>query len=254
MPFWFATAVIHLFMCWLHVASLNNYAFINSNCYGLSFSLIKGNLWSYVCICRNSWSCTSSNWATAYDFQQCGILISVDSDEPVQPPFKLRNSKWCLVSSLILIEYSTDKQMLWSDCAYAQADLRLCLSHTPHCWKYLASAQLVVDAYLSISGQLSVVTWFRLWILLACVILTYLVLFDFDSLRPINNLSVIKERVFLGWTSSKLWLIFLLKDTTQWRRWGSNPLTLGLESSTLLLSHCAPYYMFDTVGFVPFKH
>ena len=27
------------------------------------------------------------------DFQQCGILTSVDSDEPVQPPFKLRNSK-----------------------------------------------------------------------------------------------------------------------------------------------------------------
>ena len=31
----------------------------------------------------------------------------------------------------------------------------------------------------------------------------------------------------------------LLKDTTQWRRWGSNPRPLGLESSTLLLSHCA---------------
>ena len=34
------------------------------------------------------------------DFQPCGILTSVDSDEPVQSPFKLRNSKWCLVSSL----------------------------------------------------------------------------------------------------------------------------------------------------------
>ena len=27
------------------------------------------------------------------DFQQCGILTSVDSDKPVQPPFKLRNSQ-----------------------------------------------------------------------------------------------------------------------------------------------------------------
>ena len=27
------------------------------------------------------------------DFQQCGILTSVDSDEPVQHPFKLINSK-----------------------------------------------------------------------------------------------------------------------------------------------------------------
>ena len=62
----------------------------------------------------------------------------------------------------------------------------------------------------------------------------------FDSLRPINNLSVIKGRVFLGWTSTKLGLMFLLKDTTQWRRWGSNPRPLGLESSTLPMSHCAP--------------
>ena len=62
----------------------------------------------------------------------------------------------------------------------------------------------------------------------------------FDSLRPINNLSVLKGQVFLGWTRTKLWLIFLLKDTTQWRRWGSNPRPLSLESSTLPLSHCAP--------------
>ena len=31
--------------------------------------------------------------AVTCDFQQCGILTSVDSDEPLQPPFKLRNSK-----------------------------------------------------------------------------------------------------------------------------------------------------------------
>ena len=62
----------------------------------------------------------------------------------------------------------------------------------------------------------------------------------FDSLRPINNLSVIKGRVFQGWTSTKLGLMFLLKDTTQWRRWGSNRRPFGLESSTLPLSHCAP--------------
>ena len=42
-----------------------------------------------------------------------------------------------------------------------------------------------------------------------------LVVVGFDSLRPINNLSVIKGRVFLGWTSTKLGLMFLLKDTTQ---------------------------------------
>ena len=68
-------------------------------------------------------------WAVTCDFQQCGILTSVDSDEPVQPPFKLRNSKCCMVSSLTIIEYSSGTQRLLSDCTYAQADLRLCWSH-----------------------------------------------------------------------------------------------------------------------------
>ena len=31
--------------------------------------------------------------AVTCDFQQCGILTSVDSEEHVQPPFKLRNNK-----------------------------------------------------------------------------------------------------------------------------------------------------------------
>ena len=48
------------------------------------------------------------NWATTYDFQLCGILTSVESNEPVQPPFKRSNSKRCSVSSLTLIEYSSD--------------------------------------------------------------------------------------------------------------------------------------------------
>ena len=42
------------------------------------------------------------------DFQQCGILTSVDSDEALQPPFKLRNSKWFSASSLTILEYSSD--------------------------------------------------------------------------------------------------------------------------------------------------
>ena len=46
------------------------------------------------------------------DFQQCGILTSVDSYKPVQPPVKLRNSKWCSVSSLTVIEYLSDKKRL----------------------------------------------------------------------------------------------------------------------------------------------
>ena len=50
--------------------------------------------------------------ASALDFQQCSILTCVDSDELLQHPFKLRNSEWCSVSSLTIIEYSNDQQRL----------------------------------------------------------------------------------------------------------------------------------------------
>ena len=50
-------------------------------------------------------------WAAEWDFQQFDILTSVDSDEPLQTLFKLRTSKWCSVSSLTIIEYSSD----WSE-------------------------------------------------------------------------------------------------------------------------------------------
>ena len=58
----------------------------------------------FYCMLVLSWS--SYIWAVACDFQQCGILTSVDSYEPVQPPIKLRNSKWFSVSSLTITEYS----------------------------------------------------------------------------------------------------------------------------------------------------
>ena len=73
---------------------------------------------------------------------KCGILTSLDSDELVRPPFKLRNSKWCSVSSSTVIEYSSDKQWLWPDCTYAQAGLSFCLSHIPHCWKAHVAAHI----------------------------------------------------------------------------------------------------------------
>ena len=44
-------------------------------------------------------------------------------------------------------------------------------------------------------------------------------------------------------------LCVLLKDTTQWRRWGWNPQHLGLESSTLTPSHCAPLVIHYQVTF-----
>ena len=45
-------------------------------------------------------------WASTCEFQQCGILTNVDSNESVQPPFKLRNSKCCSVTSLTSLRIS----------------------------------------------------------------------------------------------------------------------------------------------------
>ena len=62
-------------------------------------------------------------------FQQSWI----DSHEPVQSPFKLRDSKWCSVGSLTtLIEYSSDLQRLWSDCGRLIRGFAGTLWHIPH--------------------------------------------------------------------------------------------------------------------------
>ena len=111
---------------------------------------INTNLGSSFCLFwpRQMLSRLICIWASAWDFQQCGILTCVDLDEPLQPLFKLRNLKRCSVSSLTLVGYSSDKQRLWSYCAYAQADLRLCWSLIPHCWKSHALAHFVFSHYM----------------------------------------------------------------------------------------------------------
>ena len=100
-------------------------------------------------------------WAVAWYFQHWVILTSVDSDEPVQPPLRQRNSKLCSVSSLTFIEYASDLQRLWSDCAYAQADLRLCWSHITHCWKSHVAAHVLFDCFDRVNNYNSAVAqWY----------------------------------------------------------------------------------------------
>ena len=67
---------------------------------------------------------------------------NVNEPWPVQPSFKLRNSKCYSASSWTFIKFSRDLQRLWSDCAYAQAGLSLCWSHIPYCWKPHVMAQI----------------------------------------------------------------------------------------------------------------
>ena len=85
----------------------------------LLFHVTVSKRWSLKCTSLLFFWCPSSSrdrkdvshiWSTTCNFKQCGILTSVDTDEPVQHPFKLRNSKRCSVSSLTLIEYSSGKQ------------------------------------------------------------------------------------------------------------------------------------------------
>ena len=80
------------------------------------------------------------------DFQQCGILTSVDSDEQVQPPFSLETQndvKSVLNTHRIFKRLAKALIRLRVYCAYAQADLRLCWLHIPYCWKSHARAQLL---------------------------------------------------------------------------------------------------------------
>ena len=60
---------------------------------------------------------------------------------------------------------------------------------------------------------------------------------------PVNNFSVVSGRSSWVKPVPSTDKSVLLKDTTQWRRWGSNLQPLNLESSTLPLSSCAPWTM-----------
>ena len=97
-------------------------------------------------------------WAMTCDFQQCGILTCVDTNKPVQFPFKLRNSKWCSVSSLTLIEYSRLAKALIRLRVYVQAGLSLCWPHIPHCWKSHVAAQMSISCVLEASVSCSIIS------------------------------------------------------------------------------------------------
>ena len=100
---------------------------------GYKILILKGQSTAMV-FSELKFACKHWKWAMTCDFQQCGILTCVYSDEPVQPPLKLRNSKLCSVSSLSVIECSRNLQRFWSDCGY---------EHIPHCWKSHAAAQII---------------------------------------------------------------------------------------------------------------
>ena len=60
-------------------------------------------------------------------------VTSKDSDQPVQPPSMTRVFVYLPLNSLVAVEGQCDQRRLWSDCADAQADLSLRLSHQCYC-------------------------------------------------------------------------------------------------------------------------
>ena len=85
--------------------------------------------------------------------------------------------------------------------------------------------------------------------------LVYVCLFVwFDSLRPINNLSVKQGRVFLGWTSTKLGLMCLAQwpqrsDAGEARTPGPSVSSQALYHwATVLPSWCMCWYIFLMTG------
>ena len=72
----------------------------------LEFLSLKGG-------CRGSSETTLVKMSNCWKSHAAAqFLTSVDTYEPVQPPFELRTSKRCSVSSLTLIEYSSGEQRL----------------------------------------------------------------------------------------------------------------------------------------------
>ena len=71
----------------------------------------------------------------------------------------------------------------------------------------------------------------------------------FDSLHPINNLSVKQGQVFLGWTSTKLGLVCLAQgsqgsDAGEARTRSPSVSSHGLSISSQALYHWAPTLKF----------
>ena len=145
------SCIVKMLQCWVLVLQLYDIAFIIQKVNEYDQEMPQSQTIDQPMVRRERdiehWQL--QNWAVTCDFQR-GILTSVDSYEPLQPPFKLKNPIWCSDSSLTVIEYSSDLQWLWSDYAYAHTDLRLCWSHIPHCWKFHAMAQLKFSRQLTL--------------------------------------------------------------------------------------------------------
>ena len=95
----------HLHLIHLYLMTNRVYCLLDKQVFARAsisaFTLGFGHFFSNCSYCTMMWG--FKIWTVTCNFQQCDILTSVDSDEPVQPPFKLKNSKRCSVRSSTVI-------------------------------------------------------------------------------------------------------------------------------------------------------
>ena len=89
-----------------------------------------------------------TKWAVTCDFLQCGILTCVDSNEPVQPPFMLRNSKWCSTQNIQATSKGPDqnarlRRLIWGFAGRTYHIVGNLMSWLNLWWYYLHT--LIVD-------------------------------------------------------------------------------------------------------------
>ena len=119
-------------MCMIHLLyflSQGFYALLSSKL-ACMFRKVKRNENIYILEHCIAFHVIIDNWAMTCDFQQYGILTSVDSDEPVQPPYQLRNSKWCSVSSLRVRIFKRQAKALIRLLVFAGWSETLLVAHT----------------------------------------------------------------------------------------------------------------------------
>ena len=98
----------------------------------------------------------------------------------------------------------------------------------------------LLNSYIACIGILLLALFFCA---VTLVVLHFICLFDLIIYVPVNNLSVISGQVFLGWTSTNQGLMCLAQGHNAVTSVRLKPTALGSchESSTLPLSHCAPW-------------
>ena len=102
--FWFCKVAVHITTRWLEFCLMTQ-----NQSWPLKIKVVWDQI-KYIGLVtwKPDFVACEQHMSLDMRFPTMWLLTSVDSNKPVQLPFKLRNSKWCLVSSLMVMEYLID--------------------------------------------------------------------------------------------------------------------------------------------------